>query len=62
MTSGAELSSVATALDELTKRVAGIAEGLSGTERDDVALTLYEVERSLATAQRRLGRVMEQMR
>lgn len=62
MTSGAELSSVATALDELTKRVSGLAEGMSGTDRDDVAITLYEVERSLATAQRRLGRVVEQLR
>jgi hypothetical protein len=62
MTSGAELSSVATALDELTRRVTGIAEGLSGTDRDDVAMTLFEVERSLATAQRRLGQVVERFR
>jgi hypothetical protein len=62
MTSEAELSSVATALDELSRRVSGIAEGLSGTARDDVAVTLFEVERSLASAQQRLGRVLEQLR
>lgn len=62
MASGAELSSVATALDELTKRVTGIAEGMSGTDRDDLATTLFEVERSLATAARRLERVVEALR
>jgi hypothetical protein len=62
MASGAELSSVATALDELTKRVADLAEGLAGSDQDDLATTLYEVERSLATAARRLGRVVDVMR
>ena len=62
MASGAELSSVASALDELTKRVTAIAEGLADTDRDDLATTLYEVERSLATAASRLGRVVDVLR
>ena len=55
----AELSSLATALKELSARVTSIAEGLSGTERDGAAVDLYEVERALGEAQRRLARVLE---
>lgn len=62
MSAGAELSSINTGLETLTKRISDIAESLSGTQRDDVASALFEVERSLATAQRRLGQVMEQLR
>jgi hypothetical protein len=56
----AELSSLATALDDLTRRVATIADQLDGTERDQVAAELFEVERSLRAAQRRLARVLKQ--
>ena len=62
MSAGAELSSINTGLETLTKRISDIAESLSGTQRDDVASALFEVERSLETAQRRLGQVMEQLR
>jgi hypothetical protein len=55
----AELSSLATALDELTGRVASMAELLSGTEQDVMAGDLFEVERSLRAAQRRLARLLE---
>jgi len=55
----AELSSLATALDDLTARVTAIADGLSGSARDDVAVELYEVERALDGARRRLARVLE---
>jgi hypothetical protein len=55
----AELSSLATALEDLSARVTSIAEGLSGTERDGTAVELYEVERALGEAQRRLARVLE---
>jgi len=55
----AELSSLATALDELAGRVTTIAETLSGGERDDVAVELFEVERALGGARRRLGRLVE---
>jgi hypothetical protein len=58
---GPQLSSVATALGELTDRVTGIAESLSGTERDDLALGLFEVERTLRSAGRRLDRIVDDL-
>jgi hypothetical protein len=58
-TAPAELSSVATALDDLTSRVAVIADRLNGTEQDQVAAELFEVERSMRAAQRRLARVLK---
>ena len=58
MSAGPELSSISTALEGLTKRIASTAEQFSGTERDDLAGTLFEVERSLAAAQRRLDKVV----
>ena len=53
----AELSSVTTALEDLLRRVTVIAEQLSGTPDDAVALELFEAERALREAVRRLGRV-----
>jgi hypothetical protein len=58
MSAGPELSSVATRLDEMTEVVARIAEELSGTERDDIATDLFEVERALRTGSRRLGKIV----
>jgi hypothetical protein len=54
----AELSSMATALDDLARRVTSLAEGLAG-EREDLAVELFEVERSLNGARRRLRKVVE---
>jgi DNA/RNA-binding domain of Phe-tRNA-synthetase-like protein len=62
MTIAPQLSSVSTALTELTTRVAGLAESLSGSQRDDVAAALFEVERSLKTAGRRLDKVVSDLR
>ena len=59
MSARAELSSVATSLDELLARVTRIAEGLAGDDRDVVGPDLYEVERSLRSARRRLSAVQE---
>jgi hypothetical protein len=59
MTARAELSSVATRLHELVGRVTEIADNLGGSERDDVGPELYEVERMLRSAERRLGRVLD---
>ena len=58
MTARAELSSVSTGLEELVKRVTDIAEGLSGDEKEQLAPDLYEVERTLRAAERRLRRVV----
>ncbi|MDP9404241.1 MAG: hypothetical protein M3P85_13150 [Actinomycetota bacterium] len=54
----AELSSIATALEELSKRVTAIAESCAGARRDDLAAELYRVERALGTASRTLARVV----
>ncbi len=61
MSNAASLSSVATALAELTARVTAIADDLSGSAREDVAGVLFEVERSLAAAARRLEKVLEDL-
>ena len=61
MSAGPELSSISTALNTLTDRITGMAESMSGTERDDLAMALFEVERSLVAAQRRLDLVVGQL-
>ncbi|HEX9969557.1 MAG TPA: hypothetical protein VGB03_05405 [Acidimicrobiales bacterium] len=58
-TAAAELSSLATALDELTTRVSGIAEGFQRSKREDVAGDLFAVEGLLDTARRRLEKVVD---
>jgi hypothetical protein len=55
----ASQSSLATALDELTARLAGIAEQLDGTAHDLMAGELFEVERALSSAQRRLAQLLK---
>jgi hypothetical protein len=51
----AELSSFASALEEVAGRVASIAESLAGTDDDALASDLFEVERSLHEAIRRIA-------
>lgn len=62
MSAHAELSSAATVLHELTVRIAGIAEDLTGAEREALSSDLFEVERSLGAASRRLARLVESTR
>lgn len=50
----AQLASLSTALDDLTRRVTALADGFVGSPREDVAATLYEVERHLSAAARRM--------
>ena len=57
MTAVAELSSVATALDELVRRVSGIADDIK-SEQEALSSELYEVERTLVSAHRRLVRLI----
>jgi hypothetical protein len=54
-----ELSSVATAIEELAQRVASIGEALTGDERDALRADLFEVERALGNASRRLSRALD---
>jgi hypothetical protein len=59
-TARAPLSSLATTLDELTDRVTEAADALS-VERGDLGADLYEVERSLRAASRRLASVLREI-
>ena len=58
MSYAAELSSLATALEELTRRVTAIADSYTSQRREDVAGELYAVERQLTNAARRLGKAV----
>jgi hypothetical protein len=48
---------MATALDDLASRLTALAEAAADTDDDWVAKELFEVERSLADARRRLAKV-----
>jgi hypothetical protein len=52
-----ELSSVSTALDELTRRLSAMADASAG-EKSDISVELFEIERSLRGAQRRLQKLV----
>ncbi|MDQ1397568.1 MAG: hypothetical protein QOG64_2827 [Acidimicrobiaceae bacterium] len=54
----AELSSLATALDELTSRITAMADDAASQQRDDIASELFEIERALTGASRRLMKVV----
>jgi hypothetical protein len=58
----AELSALATTLDELATRITAVGDRYRGSTRPDVSDGLYEIERSLLTASRQLERVMRSMR
>ena len=52
---GPELSSITTALGEITRRVTAIAERSQGSDLDWLSSTLFDVERALIDATRRLS-------
>lgn len=54
----AELSSIASVLEDLQTRVVEVADRWRHREREDVAGDLYDVERSLRSAQRRIRRAL----
>jgi hypothetical protein len=56
-----QLSSVATTLDELTRRVTDVDDRFRGTPREDVAIDLDEVERALRAAGRKLETVVRRL-
>jgi hypothetical protein len=57
----ASLASTSSSLDELIRRVTTSADELSGGQDDAIAQDLYEVERSLRTAARRLASVVRRL-
>ncbi len=50
----AQLSSLSSALEDLTERITRLADDCQGSPREDVAADLYDVERNLQAASRRL--------
>lgn len=62
MMSAAELSSIETAVGELCDRISRAADELIGTPHEDVGIELFEVERSLRTARRRLSHATDMLR
>ena len=57
----AHLSSLSTALTDLTDRVTALADGYQGSPREDVASDLYDVERNLRAAERRLRALLHKL-
>jgi hypothetical protein len=55
----AELSSISSALGDLTERVTALADGFARERREEYSIDLYEVERALRTANRRLAKVVQ---
>ena len=58
----AQLSAMASTLEELTNRITEMAGRHSGSKREDVAQALYDTERSLRSAVRNVSKVMRLMR
>jgi hypothetical protein len=57
MSNSAELSSVATAVQELAQRVTAMADAALNAKDEATATDLYEAERALRTATKRLTRL-----
>ncbi len=53
----AELSSLATALDELTRRVTAHADSADAAKDEETARELFAIERALTSANRRLSKL-----
>jgi len=57
-----QLSTASTALQELTARITDLAAEAAQDRREDVAGVLYEIERSLRAAARRLEQLVSELR
>ena len=57
MPNSAQLASISTALEDLTARITAIADATAGGPDEALTHELYEVERALKAAQRRLAKV-----
>ncbi|MBU6215470.1 MAG: hypothetical protein KGR17_02615 [Acidobacteria bacterium] len=54
----ADLASLQSTLDQSLERLADAVQSVRGTELDDLTGDLYEIERHLRAATRRLGRTL----
>ena len=61
VSAAAELSSIGTALEELRVRVDGLADELRGGADEDAAYDLYDVERNLRAATRRINKARDRL-
>ncbi|MFZ6002334.1 MAG: hypothetical protein ACOYXM_00225 [Actinomycetota bacterium] len=57
----AQLSSLSTALEDLSERITALANDYQGSPREDVAADLFEVERLLVSAHRRLRTLVSKL-
>ena len=57
----ADLASVLSTLDQVIERLAEAANEVDGAEREDLMADLYEVERHLRSATRRLNRTVSSL-
>jgi hypothetical protein len=57
----ADLASVLSTLDQVLERLSEAANEVDGSERDDLLVDLYEVERHLRSATRRLNRTVSSL-
>jgi hypothetical protein len=57
----AELSSLHSSLDQLTRRVTALGEAAAARKDERIAGELFAVERSLVTAARRLERLVRSL-
>jgi hypothetical protein len=53
----AEISTLSTTLEELTKRVTALADAAADVQNDELATELFGIERALSGALRRLRRL-----
>jgi len=58
----AQLSAMASTLDDLTGRITEIAGHHQNSPREDVAQALFDTERALLSASRQLAKAMRLMR
>ena len=61
MTSPAELSSISTVVDELRARVAAAGDALVAADKEDVAAELFEADRAMRMAIRRLDKAAKSL-
>ncbi len=61
MSLSSELGSISSTIEQLIERIDQMAAGLEGTPREDVAIGLIDVERSLRAGTRRIERLMRDL-
>lgn len=59
--STAELASVADGLEQAARRIAAIADERQAAKREDIASALYDIERGVLSAQRRLEKLLREL-